>query len=368
MKRDASILFTPYDLAGMRLQNRIVMAPLTRNRATPGTDVQRQLNAIYYAQRATAGLIIAEATQISPVGKGYAWTPGIYSKEQVAGWRLITDAVHARGGKIVLQLWHVGRFSHPALQPNGARPVAPSEVAPIDQRTYLEDGTFAAVGTPRALAAVEIAATVDDFRAAARNAIAAGFDGVEIHGANGYLLDQFLRDGANRRTDSYGGSVTNRMRFPLAVVDAVVDEIGARRTGIRISPVTPASGLSDSNPAAVFFPFVAELHRRAIAYVHVIEGATGGPRDISAFDFHALRREFGGTWIVNNGYTRDMAIDALTSGYADLIAFGKAYIANPDLVERLRADAPLATLEQNTLFGGNAAGYTDYPIRTLVGS
>ena len=361
MKRDASILFTPYDLAGLPLKNRIVMAPLTRNRATPGTDVQRHLNAIYYAQRATAGLIIAEATQVSPVGKGYAWTPGIYSKEQIAGWRLVTDAVHVRGGKIVLQLWHVGRFSHPALQPNGARPVAPSEIAPEDQRTFLEDGTFATVGTPRALTVEEIASTVADFRAAARNAIAAGFDGVEIHGANGYLLDQFLRDGANHRTDAYGGSVANRMRFPLAVVDAVVDEIGAHRTGIRISPVSPASGLSDSNPSAVFFPFVAELSRRELAYVHVIEGATGGPRDLAGFDFHALRREFAGTWIVNNGYTRDLAIDALASGYADLVAFGKPYISNPDLVARFRADAPLNAPDAQTFYGGGEKGYVDYP-------
>jgi N-ethylmaleimide reductase len=367
MSRDASSLFMPFDLRGTHLRNRIVMAPLTRNRATPGTDVQRQLNAIYYAQRADAGLIVAEATQISPVGKGYAWTPGIYSGAQIAGWRLTTDAVHEAGGVIFLQLWHVGRFSHPALQPNGQRPVGPSEIAPEGQMTFIEDGSFQPVGTPRALTVAEIAATVDDYRKAARNAMAAGFDGVEIHSANGYLLDQFLRDGANQRTDAYGGSVENRMRFPLAVVDAVAQAVGAEKTGIRISPVTPASGLYDTDPPRVFFPYVAELSRRKLGYVHVIEGATGGPRDIAPFDFRALRREFDGPWMVNNGYTRDMALDAIESGQADLVAFGRPYVANPDLVDRLRVDAPLAELTRENLFGGDARGYTDYPIRTPIG-
>ncbi len=363
MSRDASALLTPFDLRGLHLRNRIVMAPLTRNRATPGTDVQRELNAIYYAQRADAGLIIAEATQISPVGKGYAWTPGIYSAAQVAGWRLTTSAVHEAGGLIFLQLWHVGRFSHPSLQPGGKRPVGPSEVGPEDQKTFIEDGTFQPVGVPRALTVDEIYATVDDYRTAAHNALAAGFDGVEIHSANGYLLDQFLRDGANHRTDDYGGAVENRMRFPLAVVDAVVDVAGAARTGIRISPVTPASGLYDSNPTRVFFPYVAELSRRKLAYVHIIEGATGGPRDIAPFDFTALRREFAGPWMVNNGYTRDLALDTIESGRADLVAFGRPYVANPDLVDRLRVDAPLATPIRETLFGGDYRGYTDYPRR-----
>ncbi len=368
MSRDASLLFTPFDLRGTWLRNRIVMAPLTRNRATPGTDVQRQLNAEYYAQRADAGLIVAEATQISPVGKGYAWTPGIYSPEQIAGWRLTTDAVHEAGGVIFLQLWHVGRFSHPSLQPGGQRPVGPSEIAPENQRTFIEDGSFQNVGTPRALGIAEIAATVDDYRTAARNAMAAGFDGVEIHSANGYLLDQFLRDGANRRTDDYGGSVANRMRFPLAAVDAIIHAIGAEKTGIRISPVTPASGLWDSNPEAVFFPYVEELSRRKLAYVHVIEGATGGVRDVVPFDWHGLRRRFDGPWMVNNGYTRDMAIDAIAHGDADLVAFGRPYIANPDLVDRLRVDAPLAQLTPENLFGGDYRGYTDYPRRAVAGS
>jgi N-ethylmaleimide reductase len=368
MERDASILFSPFNLRGRLLRNRIVMAPLTRNRATPGTDVQRELNATYYAQRADAGLIVAEATQISPVGKGYAWTPGIYNAAQVEGWRLTTSAVHEAGGVIYLQLWHVGRFSHPALQPGGRLPVGPSAIAPEGQQTFIEDGTFQPVGVPHAMSTDEIEATVEDYRIATRNAVAAGFDGVEIHSANGYLLDQFLRDGANRRTDSYGGSVANRMRFPLAVVDAVRNVIGAERTGIRISPVSPASGLFDSNPSAVFFPYVAELSHRKLAYVHVIEGATGGPRDIAPFDFLALRRSFDGPWMVNNGYSREMAIDAVSSGAADLVAFGRAYIANPDLVDRLRAGSPLAELNRETLFGGDARGYTDYPRREPAGS
>jgi N-ethylmaleimide reductase len=363
---NANALFTPFDLLGKTLRNRIVMAPLTRNRATHGTDVPHALNAEYYAQRASAGLIISEATQISPTGKGYAFTPGIYSDDQVAGWKLVTAAVHAQGGTIVLQLWHVGRFSHPALQPGGVLPVGPSAIAPVGQKTFIEDGSFVDVGTPRALETRELPGIVADYVRATKNALAAGFDGVEIHGANGYLLDQFLRNGANQRTDAYGGSVENRMRFPLEVVDAIVAAVGAQRVGIRLSPVSPASGLSDSDPAAVFFPFVRELSKRALAYVHVVEGATGGPRDATPFDFHALRKEFTGPWMVNNGYNREMAVDAVASGYADLVAFGKAFIANPDLVERLRVDATLNALDADHLYGGGAEGYTDYPTLEAV--
>jgi N-ethylmaleimide reductase len=360
-EQSADALFAPFNLGPITLANRIVMAPLTRNRATHGTDVPHELNATYYSQRATAGLLIAEATQISPTGKGYAWTPGIYSPEQVAGWRLVTTAVHAKGGKIFLQLWHVGRFSHPALQPGGQLPVAPSAIAPVDQKTFLEDGTFAPVGTPRALERSEIAGIVDDYRTATRNALDAGFDGVEIHAANGYLVDQFLRDGANKRTDDYGGSVANRLRFAQEVIAAVSEIAGPERTGIRISPVSPASGLSDSDPSAVFFPLVDAIDAAGLVYVHVIEGATGGPRDVAPFDYHALRKRFRGAWLVNNGYTRETAIDAIASGYADLVAFGKPFIANPDLVERLRRNAPLNALDTEHLFGGGAQGYTDYP-------
>ncbi len=337
------------------------MAPLTRNRATHGTDVPHDLNAVYYAQRADAGLIIAEATQISPSGKGYAFTPGIYSADQVAGWRLVTNAVHAHDGKIFLQLWHVGRFSHPALQPGGQLPVAPSAIAPSGQKTFIESGEFVEVGTPRALDLADIPAIVEDFRTATRNALEAGFDGVEIHAANGYLIDQFLRDGSNQRTDAYGGTVENRLRFAKEVIAAVSEIAGPERTGIRISPVSPASGAADSDPAAVFFPLVDAIDAARLVYVHVVEGATAGPRDYAPFDFAALRRRFRGSWMVNNGYTREMAIDALAGGYADLVAFGRPYIANPDLVGRLRRNAPLAQLDEEHLYGGDAQGYTDYP-------
>lgn len=356
------MLFTPVTIGHVRLRNRIAMAPLTRDRATPGTDAPNALNAEYYAQRAGAGLIVAEATQISPYGKGYAWTPGIYSPEQVAGWKLVTEAVHARGGAIFLQLWHVGRFSHPSLQPGGLLPVAPSSIAPKDQKTFLETGEFAPVGTPRALERNEIPGLIDDYADAARKALAAGFDGVEIHAANGYLLDQFLRDGSNARSDEYGGSVQNRLRLTLEVTRAVADVMGAGRTGIRISPVSPASGAFDSNPAAVFFPLVRELSRFGLAYVHVIEGETQGPRDFHGFDFEALRKEFDGPWIVNNGYTKEMAIDAIARGHADLVAFGRPFISNPDLVERFRTGAPLNDeIDWEHTFGGGARGYTDYP-------
>lgn len=362
MSLDPSILFSPFKLRDQTLRNRIVMAPLTRNRAAHGTDVPGPMNAEYYAQRATAGLIISEATQISPTGKGYAFTPGIYSREQVAGWRLVTDAVHKQGGTIYLQLWHVGRISHPSLQPGGVLPVAPSAIAPAKSRTFIETGEFVDIGKPRALDLQEIPGIIEDYRKATRNAMAAGFDGVEIHAANGYLIQQFLSDGTNQRSDRYGGSVENRLRFALEVTDAVIGEAGAQRTGIRLSPVTPSNDIHDSDPASVYFPLVRELSSRRLAYVHVVEGHTQGPRDFHGLDFHALRREFDGPWMVNNAYTREMAVEAISSGYADLVAFGRLYIANPDLVERFRLNAPLNEIDTKTLYGGSARGYTDYPM------
>lgn len=359
---DKSALFAPFDLRGCKLRNRMVMAPLTRDRAVHGTDAPQLLNAEYYAQRAAdAGLIISEATQISPTGKGYAWTPGIYSQEQIAGWKLVTNAVHAQGGKIFLQLWHVGRISHPTLQPGGITPVAPSAIAPIKQRTFIEDGTFTEIGMPRALTLEEIPSIIEDYRKAARNAITAGFDGVEIHAANGYLIQQFLSDHSNQRTDRYGGSVENRLRFALEVIEAVVAEIGADRTGIRISPVTPANDAVDSSPTSVYFPLVREFNKFNLAYVHVIEGATGGPRELQDFDFHALRKEFNGVWMVNNGYDLKLAVAAIVSGYADLVAFGKLYLANPDLAARFKRNAPLNEPDPKTFYGGDGKGYTDYP-------
>ncbi|MFT4059445.1 MAG: alkene reductase [Legionella sp.] len=361
MDDHSSILFTPFELGGRTLKNRIAMAPLTRNRALHGGDVPQKLNAEYYAQRASAGLIISEATQISPTAKGYAWTPGIYSSEQVEGWKLVTNAVHAKGGTIYAQLWHVGRISHPSLQPERALPVAPSALIPEGQKTYIETGVFTAIGMPRALKLEEIPLIVEDYRKAAKNAISAGFDGVEVHAANGYLIQQFLSDGANYRTDQYGGSVSNRLRFALEVMEAVTAEIGGYRTGIRLSPIGAMNGISETSPNDIYFSLVRELSLLNLAYIHVIEGATQGPRDFNGFDFHALRKEFQGAWMVNNNYTRELAIEAIASGYADLVAFGRSFIANPDLVTRFKLNAPLNAFDRSTFYGGNEKGYTDYP-------
>ncbi|MBJ7264847.1 MAG: alkene reductase, partial [Burkholderiaceae bacterium] len=315
--------------------------------------------ATYYAQRASAGLLIAEATQISQQGQGYQDTPGIYTQAQIDGWRPVTDAVHATGGRIFVQLWHVGRISHVDLQADGAAPVAPSAIR-AKAKTFVND-TFVEVSEPRALALDELPGIVEDYRRAAANALAAGFDGVEIHAANGYLLDQFLKDGANVRTDAYGGSIENRARLTLEVVQAVVAEIGAERVGIRISPVSPANGVEGSDAQAQFEYLVDELNAFDLVYLHVIEGATGGPRDVAPFDYASLRRRFKNTYMANNGYDLNLANAQLAEGKADLIAFGLPYIANPDLVERLQAGAPLAKPDQATMYGGGEKGYTDYP-------
>jgi len=351
-------LFESYSFGALTLANRIVMAPLTRNRAGPGF-VAGELTADYYGQRASAGLIISEATQISQQGQGYQDTPGIYTQAQIDGWRKVTTAVHEKGGHIFLQLWHVGRVSHVDLQPSGAAPVAPSAIR-AETKTFVNNA-FADVSQPRALALNELAGIVNDFRQAAANAIKAGFDGVEIHGANGYLLDQFARDGSNVRTDAYGGSVENRARLMLEVTAAVVEEIGAERTGIRISPVSPANGISSSDPQAQFDYIVDQLDALGIVYLHVVEGATSGPRDVAPFNFGSLRRRFSKTYIANNGYDLELATSHLAEGKADLFAFGRPFIANPDLVERLQSGAPLAQMNPATLYGGGAAGYTDYP-------
>ncbi|MGJ4995440.1 alkene reductase [Bradyrhizobium sp. HKCCYLS3077] len=353
-----SKLFEPAKLGPITLANRIVMAPLTRNRAVEGLAAG-PLTATYYAQRADAGLLISEASQVSQQGQGYQDTPGIYSKEQIAGWRKVTDAVHAKGGRIFIQLWHVGRISHVSLQPNGGAPVAPSAIA-AKTKTFV-GGTFADVSAPRALELNEIPGIVEAFRQAALNAVEAGFDGVEIHGANGYLLDQFAKDGANKRMDGYGGSIENRARLMLEVAKAVSGAIGAGKTGIRLSPVTPANDISDSNPQALFDYIVDQLNALNLVYIHVIEGATGGPRDVAPFDYASLRKRFKGTYIANNGYDRALADKQLDANAADLIAFGRPFIANPDLVERLKANAPLNELDRATLYGGGEKGYTDYP-------
>ncbi len=359
MSQTDAPLFSPARLGDIDIANRIVMAPLTRNRAQPDR-VPSPLAAEYYGQRASAGLLIAEATQISPLGQGYLDTPGIHSDDQVQAWKKVTGHVHARGGRIVLQLWHVGRISHVSLLPEGEVPVAPSAIR-ADAKTFTAQG-FEDVSTPRALALDEIPGIIEDYRNAARNAIAAGFDGVEVHAANGYLIDQFLRDGSNHRHDAYGGSIENRTRLLFEVVQAVAGAIGAGRTGVRLSPTTPANDVHDSTPQALFERAVERLDSiDGLAFVHVIEGATGGERHNIAFDYRALRARFHGPWIVNNGYDRASAEEATQSGYADAVAFGRAFIANPDLVERLRRNAPLAPFDQDTLYGGDAHGYTDYP-------
>ena len=351
-------LFEPYVLGDLTLANRIVMAPLTRNRAGAGL-VPSELAATYYAQRASAGLIITEATQVSAQAQGYQDTPGLYTPEQIAGWRKVTDAVHAKGGRIFVQLWHVGRVSHVDLQPDGQAPVAPSAIR-AQTKTFVNNG-FADVSEPRALEPGELPGIVNDFRQAAANAIAAGFDGVEIHGANGYLLEQFIKDGANQRTDAYGGSIENRARLLLEVVSAVVEEIGANRTGVRISPVSPANGISCSDPQPQYDYIAERLDVLNIAFLHVVEGATGGPRDVAEFDYDALRHRFKQVYLANNGYNLELATTRLNADKADLFAFGRSFISNPDLVERLKTGAPLAQPNPATLYGGGAAGYTDYP-------
>ncbi|AXA54156.1 alkene reductase [Pseudomonas thivervalensis] len=351
-------LFTPYTLGNLTLSNRVVLAPLTRNRAGQGF-VPSEFAATYYSQRASAGLLISEASQISQQGQGYQDTPGIYTPAQIDGWRKVTDAVHAKGGRIFLQLWHVGRVSHVDLQANGAAPVAPSALRPATK--VFVNNRFEDVSEPRALDIDELPGIVNDFRLAAANAIAAGFDGVEIHGANGYLLDQFLKDGANVRTDAYGSSIENRARLLLEVTAAVVEEVGAERTGLRISPVSPANGVSSSAPQAQFDYLVDQLNALDIVYLHVVEGATGGPRDVAPFDFGSLRQRFKNTYIANNGYDLNLATSRLAEDQADLIAFGRPFIGNPDLVERLKTGSPLSAFNPATLYGGGAAGYIDYP-------
>ena len=365
-------LFDPVTVGDLSLQNRFAMAPLTRNRSPKA--VPTELSVTYYTQRATAGLLITEATAISHQGQGYADVPGLYGAEQLAAWRTVTDAVHEAGGKIVTQLWHVGRISHDSLQPGGGKPVAPSALR-AKSKTYLiaEDGTgsFAETSEPRALERDELPGIVADYHRASKAAVEeAGFDGVEIHAANGYLVDQFLRSGSNHRTDEYGGSIENRARFLFEVVEAAVSAAGAGRVGIRLSPVTPANDASDPDPQPLFDYVANKLAAYGLAYIHVIEGATGGDRGFQQggkpFDyaqFKAAYRDAGGTgaWIVNNGYDQKLAEDAIESGRADLVAFGKLFIANPDLVRRFKEGLPLNPAQKETFYGGGAKGLIDYP-------
>lgn len=352
-------LFTPLTIGTMTLPNRIVMAPLTRNRAAEG-NVPHDLNVQYYAQRATAGLIISEGTQISPEGQGYLATPGLHADEQVLGWRAVTDAVHAKGGHIFAQLWHVGRVSHTSLRQWEQPPVAPSAITARTQ-VFTRKG-FVDASPPRALETEEVARVVEDYRKAAENAKIAGFDGVELHAANGYLVDQFLRDGSNKRHDCYGGNVENRVRFLSEVLAALITVYPATRVGVRFSPFSNFADIDDSNPMATFGAAIARASEFGLGYLHLVEGQTGGTRDLPAgSDIRALRKLFAGAYLANNGYDRAAAIEAVNSGAADLIAFGRPFIANPDLVTRLTQNAPLNEPIQTTFYGGGAEGYTDYP-------
>jgi N-ethylmaleimide reductase len=360
-------LFTPVQIGALSLSHRVVMAPLTRMRSLQPGDVPCALNATYYGQRASrGGLIIAEATDICEQARGYPGAPGVYSPAQIAGWKLVTDAVHAKGGLIFLQIWHTGRISHSSMQPGGALPVAPSAIAAPGNHM---DMRFNAVPfeTPRALALDEIPAIIGLFRQAAINARAAGFDGVEIHAANGYLVNQFLQDCTNTRTDAYGGSIENRTRFLLEVVDAVAAAWSADRVGVRLSPWGTFNGMSDRDPGRLYDHVATALGKRGIAYIHVIEPRADQSSDTNALDPNApdaasrLKTCFKGPVIAAGGFTQHTAGQVIAAGHADAVAFGRSFIANPDLPERFRTRASLNRYDRPTFYGGTERGYTDYP-------
>ncbi len=360
-------LLDSLEMGDLVLKNRVVMAPLTRMRARIPGHVPYELNAEYYRQRASAGLIISEATPISQQGMGYPGTPGIYSEEQVAGWKSVTDAVHAEGGKMFLQIWHVGRISHTSHQPDGGLPVAPSAIAAKNSGTMSSDWKPVAIETPRALELSEISGIINDFKMAAENAKRAGFDGVEVHGANGYLLDEFLQDGTNHRTDEYGGSVENRARLLLEVIDAVVSVWGSGRVGVRLSPYGTVHDMSDSDPISLFSYVFEKLNERKLAYVHVIEPRASSAGGNEAADESApstsdlFRSKFDGVFISAGGYLPDSAKDTVQKGSADAVAFGRYFISNPDLPKRIEAGTDLTPYNRSTFYGGAEAGYTDYP-------
>ncbi len=358
-----SKLFSTTQIGPYSLSHRVVMAPLTRMRSDDG-DVPSAKMIEYYSQRASrGGLIVSEATPVSVQGYGYARAPGIYSDEQIAGWKQVTDAVHAKGGRIFMQLWHVGRQSHPDLQPNGDDPVAPSALQ-ADGHAYSKNGAVE-FSMPRALRIEEIAPIVEEFRLGAERALMAGFDGVEIHAANGYLPDQFLQDGTNKRTDNYGGSLENRARFLLDLVQATVSVWGGERVGVRISPSGEYGSMSDSNPDVTFGYAVEQMNRFGLAYLHVVEPRIKGIELIhegqEPIAVKHLRSIFKGPIIAAGGFTGESAETVLASGDADLVAFGRAFISNPDLPERLKRDLPLADYDRETFYGGDERGYTDYP-------
>ena len=360
-------LLEPAQLGKYSLKNRIVMAPLTRNRAAEG-NIPQAMNAEYYRQRATAGLIISEATQISPQGQGYPFTPGIHSAAQVAGWKLVTTAVHEQGGRIFLQLWHVGRISHPCFQPNGDLPVAPSAIAPAGEAATFTGSQPYVV--PRALETAEIPGIIADYHRAAENALAAGFDGVEVHGANGYLLDQFLHDGSNHRTDEYGGSIANRTRLLLEVINTVVDVWGSDRVGVRLSPSGEVGSMSDRDPMALFTYVVQQIDRLNLAYIHIIEPRVHGNETADnpdlAMSTHYFRTIYHGTIVSAGGHDLETGEETIEGGDADFVAYGRLYISNPDLPQRFAASAPLNQYDRSTFYGGDERGYIDYPMLSAV--
>jgi N-ethylmaleimide reductase len=359
-------LFEPLKIGSLTLPNRIIMAPLTRMRSKQPGNVPHELNAEYYAQRASAGLIISEATQVSQQGQGYPATPGIHSPEQVQGWKLVTNAVHQAGGRIFLQLWHVGRISHTSHQSDNALPVAPSALAPENSGTYTADWQETPIFVPRALEAEEIPGIVADYKAGAENAKKAGFDGVEVHGANGYLLDQFLQDSSNARTDHYGGPIENRARLLLEVVDAVIEVWGNDRVGVRLSPYNAFNGMKDSDPIALFTYVLGELDTRGVAFVHLIEprSSFAGMKEESLEDIpqaaSLFRKALKTVLISAGGHTPDSALEYTENRLADAIAFGRHFISNPDLPERIRQASPLTPYDRATFYGGDTKGYTDY--------
>lgn len=359
-----SVFSRPVNFGAIELKNPIVMAPLTRLRSSP-EGVPGPLAPLYYSQRASAGLIVSEATVIRPDGVGYPGSPGIWSSEQISAWKKVTEAVHRSGGKIVLQLWHVGRISHPSLQPSGGRPIAPSAIAAAGEGMTAE-WKMAPFQVPRALSIEEIPQLIKDFAQAARNARIAGFDGVEVHGANGYLLDQFLQDNSNKREDEYGGPVANRARLLLETVDAVTGEWGPGRVGVRLSPYGSFNDMADSDPVTLFQHVIGELDRRGLAYLHLIEprASSAGAQDDSVdapLTRELFRPFFKGPLLSAGGYDRADALRALREKTADAVAFGRYFIANPDLPERLLRDAKLNPYDRSTFYGGGEKGYTDYP-------
>ena len=351
-------LFSPIKIGTYTLQNRMIMAPMTRNRAGEG-NVPVPLMVTYYSQRATAGLIITEGSQVSPQGTGYPATPGIYTSEQVEGWKTVTEAIHKKGSTIFLQLWHVGRVSHPSYH-GGDLPVAPSAIAPQGEAaTYEGMKPFV---TPRALETDEIPGIVEQFQNCAKNAIAAGFDGVEIHGANGYLLDQFLRDGPNKRTDRYGGSVENRAKLNLEITEAVTNTCGADRVGVRLSPSGTFNDMSDSNPEATFGYLVDKLNSFGLAYLHIVDALEGDIRHgAKVVPLSILRETYKGILITNGGYDKNKGNTVIAEKKADAVSFGQLFLTNPDLPERFRSDSPLNEPDFSTFYGGGEKGYIDYP-------